>query len=264
MKQYLLSDEMQCLMVGDDYDHLKWRFDLSPPALITMVIHDCMRDQNGRKFSEDNIWEWSLNRRTQALMEILSHVNASQCSINIACAADSCGELMDLEFDLSQTPLICSDPEALTVISSDGSYDQELSIRLPNGRDQLFWQSEKMLMKDNIAEVIAKRLIIAIDGTRPSDEWELPESWLGPIEAELTKCDPFTDFTLETGCPECGKEMKVAFDIEIHLLNIAQDLWRKLLDEVHLLASHYHWNEQEILAIPATRRHHYLNRIGGH
>ncbi len=36
---------------------------------------------------------------------------------------------------------------------------------------------------------------------------------------------------------------------------------RQVVEEVHALAFHYHWAEQEILALPRSRRRRYLDLI---
>jgi hypothetical protein len=57
----------------------------------------------------------------------------------------------------------------------------------------------------------------------------------------------------------------MANDIAIDLCEVAlttlRRLQRQLIVMVHRLASHYHWSEQEIFAVPHWRRKEYLELI---
>ncbi|MBL9060454.1 MAG: hypothetical protein JNK88_10585 [Mangrovicoccus sp.] len=64
-----------------------------------------------------------------------------------------------------------------------------------------------------------------------------------------------------TACTECGAAMTVPFDIARFLDTELGGRAARLLDEVHLIASAYHWSEAAILALPAGRRRAYLDRI---
>jgi hypothetical protein len=76
--------------------------------------------------------------------------------------------------------------------------------------------------------------------------------------AALGMESPFADLT----CGECGHRWRAPIDI-------ARVLWREIdawaqrqLDEVHRIASAYHWCERDILALPPARRQFYLDAIG--
>lgn len=64
-----------------------------------------------------------------------------------------------------------------------------------------------------------------------------------------------------TACTECGAAMVLPFDVATFLDAELGARAAQLLDEVHLIASAYHWSEREILALPTPRRHDYLARI---
>lgn len=62
-------------------------------------------------------------------------------------------------------------------------------------------------------------------------------------------------------CPECGND--VVLDADVRELCLAElgFLSGAVLDEVHLLASAYHWPEQVILDLPSRRRTSYAERV---
>jgi len=66
---------------------------------------------------------------------------------------------------------------------------------------------------------------------------------------------------LGTACADCGAEMVLPFDVATFLDGEMGARAARLLDEVHLVASSYHWSEAQILALPSARRQDYLKRI---
>ena len=58
-------------------------------------------------------------------------------------------------------------------------------------------------------------------------------------------------------CPECGEQQYAELD---HYLLDAVDE-RLFYDEVHTLASHYHWSEADILDLPQAKRRLYIDLI---
>jgi hypothetical protein len=66
---------------------------------------------------------------------------------------------------------------------------------------------------------------------------------------------------IDLSCPACGHGWQVIFDIESFLWAKVSALAKRLLHEVHGLASAYGWTERDILALPAVRRQFYLEMI---
>lgn len=64
-----------------------------------------------------------------------------------------------------------------------------------------------------------------------------------------------------TACTDCGAPMVLPFDVAAFLDAEMRARADRLLDEVHRLASCYHWSEAEILSLPVARRQSYLRRI---
>ena len=69
--------------------------------------------------------------------------------------------------------------------------------------------------------------------------------------------------SLELGsrCTECAAEITAPFDIAGFLDAELTERAARLLDEVHLMASTYHWSEREILSLTFARRQDYIGRI---
>jgi hypothetical protein len=63
---------------------------------------------------------------------------------------------------------------------------------------------------------------------------------------------------LEGACPECGTRMPVYFDVLDYVLRELRQRAASLFEDVHILASRYHWAEDVILRMPAYRRQTYV------
>ena len=73
--------------------------------------------------------------------------------------------------------------------------------------------------------------------------------------------DPQADVQLALSCPACGQQWRATFDV-VSFLWDELDAWaRRLLREVHTLASAYHWREADILAMSRWRRQYYLDLV---
>jgi|AGTN01.1.fsa_nt_gi hypothetical protein len=69
------------------------------------------------------------------------------------------------------------------------------------------------------------------------------------------------DIDIACDCAECGAAIVLPLDVASFLDTALCARASRLLDEVHLIASHYHWAEAEILALPFPRRQDYVARI---
>lgn len=99
-------------------------------------------------------------------------------------------------------------------------------------------------------------------GGRPVPVHECPPDVVAHVGDAMVACDPFADVRFETTCPECGAAWRPRFDIGRYLWR-ELDAWaRRLLRDVHALASTYGWNEREILALAPARRRAYLELVG--
>jgi hypothetical protein len=139
--------------------------------------------------------------------------------------------------------------------------DAEIRVRLPTGDDQRYWLSNPP--RDSGWETLATRLVTQLNGQPLPAGWTVPPAWLEEIGSELQRRDPLGNLDLRTPCPECGDELAVEFDLEATLLELLGKEQQRLLDQVHRLASAYHWSEAEIVALPGHRRRYYLSRLEG-
>jgi hypothetical protein len=110
------------------------------------------------------------------------------------------------------------------------------------------------------------------DGSEPdepagfSSPQDIPGEVMGALEASIastaSSLDPLAEIELKLDCPECALSWQSPFDI-VSFLWSELDAWAKrMLREIHILASHYGWSEADIIALSPQRRLHYRGLIG--
>lgn len=77
----------------------------------------------------------------------------------------------------------------------------------------------------------------------------------------LEALDPGAEILLRGTCPACGSDVVAALDPGAYLWTELEH-WRARLElDVHTLASHYHWSEEEIVSLDPQRRGRYIELI---
>ena len=96
----------------------------------------------------------------------------------------------------------------------------------------------------------------------------LAKACTGGIEADadavaeaLGAARPLLNVELEFLCAACGAPFRARFDIGAYFWTEIELMAEGMLDEIHALASAYHWSEADILAMDAGRRNAYLARL---
>lgn len=128
------------------------------------------------------------------------------------------------------------------------------TYRAPSGGDQ------EALTEEGGDGSAARRRLVAlcrVDGTAPPDVEQLDEAELARIDAALESVSPEAVTETSLDCPACGQPCLVDLGID------AMPLPRPgtLHQEIHRIASAYHWPERDILSLPRQRRQRYLALI---
>ena len=128
--------------------------------------------------------------------------------------------------------------------------DHAVTLRLPTGLDQLRWAR---LERGNERSVLADLVV----------EGELTDELVVAADALLAEADPLIDLEIESSCPACGTHLARVIDLERIALTRLRNARRMLLEQVHALASMYHWSEATIGALPPWRRAEYASLAPG-
>lgn len=222
--------------------------------LITHIVSACLQQQGNKTLDPADVWTWSLHQRLQALLLIALASLPTTLFLSYQCSRDDCREKMELPLDLNlfrmdetKNSLQCKPEETI-----------EVELRLPTGKDQQYWLTHT---NENLEKEMAKFLVTHINGKEPAPDWQIPNAWLEPIAQTLEEHDPFTVMSLQTACPACGRVSDVDFDLENYLLRQLEIQQWRLKQQVHELASVYHWSENDIVSLPKSRREEYLHFI---
>lgn len=224
-------------------------------ALVTALLARCVRDTNDDTVPKQVLQHWSVAERLQGLLAIAS-ASAGPVSHAIAtCTHVGCGSQVELELGNQGFARA-----AVAHVDWRAPDDTVVRLRLPTGDDLDAWQHQATSTGLEDAWWV-RRLVVDIDGQHPSPDWMPQATWLAPIAAALEEADPLTNLVLDVDCPFCGRGVAIDVDLEFLLIERLGACQRSLTEDVHRLASLYHWCESDIADLPVWRRRRYLARI---
>jgi hypothetical protein len=203
----------------------------------------------------DSLARLSIGRRDAALLRL----RAATFGLKVDGLSDcpSCGEVLDVSF---LTDAILVDAPALEVVSVVvGEYQVE--ARPATGADVAAIVSERSGVDPRLR--LFSRCIASArlrDQAIPVDI--LPEEVLTAVEDALLAADPQAEVLLDLACPSCGHGWSVPFDIGTFFWAEIGTRARRVLEEIHRLASAYGWTEREVLDLGPARRRAYLEMVG--
>lgn len=226
-------DTLTARAYGSEPTDLFVDFDRPLQVVLTEVLTTCLLQTDDSAFTLDEIASWTIAKRRQGLLAIAVATNGHLRRWVASCEA--CGEKLDLEINL---------PDFRQDWSVNDLAFNDTIIRLPCPSD---------LDKIGTDDSLLPRLLIK--GIPPSGAWETE------AEALLSSADPLADLELGTQCPECDNSVVVPLVLESYLIEELSQQMLALMDQIHVLALAYHWTETQILALPESRRRHYLARI---
>lgn len=220
------------------------------PLLVTQVLATCAIPAQGSPFDLDRIWRLTVGARLRALLEVAALSGVTGTEVAVAC--NGCGQALEVEVAFEEVVRASpSSGESVATPCADG----HVVLRLPTGEDQLRWRRERVLGGEHGARAMLEGLRVG-----PARS-ALRVEWLPLLERALAEADPLVDFRLHAVCPDCDATTVHELDVEAAALAGLRRARRRLLDDIHRLASAYGWDEARILALPAWRRRHYLTRL---
>ena len=195
----------------------------------------------------------SVGRRDAVLLKLREWAFGREMTSNAAC--ENCGQLLEMTLDISRLRHASGDtvaPPEFPVTS--GSY--ELRMRLPNTADLLACSGTEPA--EIPRQIFARCLLAATLESKGVSADQLPEEAVQAAIEEMAKTDPQANLEIEISCGACGHQWRELFDI-VSFFWTEIDAWAKrMLREIHVLASAYGWSEAEILNLSPLRRHCYL------
>jgi hypothetical protein len=241
-------------------------------SLVTTVLQRCIqRIGTIAPMTEDVIRNLLVADRQYLLLKLRELTLGDYVRATICCPWPGCGKKIMVSFTINDIPVTESidkgpiyrmelSPEA-TFVSELGEAYREVAFRLPNGEDQELISPLLVQNEAQALTLLLQRCLHSISSLQhPNQDVVNRLSPLARIEIEqqMEAVAPKVELTMESKCPECGRDYAVPFDIQHFFfgeLRTSRDL---LYREVHYLAYHYHWSEREIMDMPRQKRRTYI------
>ena len=169
-----------------------------------------------------------------------------------------CGESLEIKVDAHELQTASEPCESSGMEWTAG----ELSVRfrVPTSRD--FLDLEAFGDPDAVRRRLIERCVLdAHRGTERIQPLQLAEEETVALGEQIAQADPHAELLLNAECPSCGHRWDTLLDIASFLWQEIDIYVRRLLTEVHTLASAYSWSERDILSMSALRRHMYLEEL---
>jgi hypothetical protein len=194
--------------------------------------------------------DWPLGRRNRVLVELRRTCFGPSLTGWTAC--EGCSE--KLEFHVDASAIVAGDaPSADARVHCRGRV-----LRLPTSRDLA------SIVGVNDAALAAIRLVercTVSTGDEPGKARSPTAEEIDAIGEVLAATDPLAEIQLHFDCPGCGASFDRALDVEDFVWAEVEGRAKRLLRDVHALASAYGWSEDEILSLSPARRAFYREMV---
>jgi hypothetical protein len=197
--------------------------------------------------SSESLAAWPIGRRNRALIGLHCRCFGPRLRGIVSCAG--CGEKLEVDLDGRVLTGDTPDPGAGETIEVGGQ-----EFRLPGTRELAG------VVTEGDPRAAAVRLVegcrVSAGGHAPWTDGDLEE-----IGQRMADADPLAEIRVQLRCPECGREGDESLDIVTFLWAEIEARVRRLLSDIHALASAYGWSESEILSMSEGRRAIYLEMV---
>jgi len=170
-----------------------------------------------------------------------------------------CDEALELALDLAQLRAVQPPPGTAPGRLRAGGIEVEYRLLSTRDFQRAAAEADHGAAR---AALLAGAVIAAVRDGEPMAADALPGEVAEALAAQLELDDPLSDVRIAVHCPACAHAWAAPFDIAAFLIAEIRAHARRLLGEVHALASAYHWDERDILALSPARRLAYLELLG--
>jgi hypothetical protein len=196
---------------------------------------------------------------------LLLHLRRITLGDALACvlSCPRCGEKLDLELSVSGL-LLPPYPDAAAEYAARvgrGRGACDVRFRLPNGGDLEHAAARAATDPGGAAREVLARCVRSVHDARGRPVDGLPPVVEAELPGRMAALDPQAELLLDAACPRCGAAFQALLDAGEYVLQEAARACAQLFRQVHLLAFHYHWSEEAILAMAGSRRRRYLGLL---
>jgi|SRR6185437_7195347 len=199
--------------------------------------------------SRVQVADWILGQRNQALLEL--HCSLFGARLQAWAVCESCGEKM--EFTLNARGFL----QQSNAAGEDATVEfNGQTFRLPTSRDLA--AASRQADVEQAAMKLIELCSRNAGGSHRSNVKQWTSEDLEQVGDKMALADPLAEIRLAIACPACESESVETVDVTSFLWAKIEGCAKRLLWEVHTIASAYGWTESEVLALGPTRRARYV------
>jgi hypothetical protein len=195
----------------------------------------------------ERVADWPLGRRNRALLEL--HAAWFSSLLEAWAACPQCGEKLEFELNVRDLTAPQSDQKQRATVAVD-----EQIFRLPTSRDLA-----QVAKSSGEQQAAIQLLELCRIGGVESSGWT--DEIIEKVGESLATADPMGETPVALACPACDHAWNDFIDVASFIWAELEARVRRLLWEVHSLASAYGWSESETLSLSAARRTMYLEMV---
>jgi hypothetical protein len=199
----------------------------------------------------------SIGQRNALLLTLREWLFGSQFVSVATCP--QCGERLELNFETADIRAMPPSEPAESLALDVAGY--VVQFRLPNSADlAMVLGYEDPVVAQRV--LLERCLLSAQHAGEETSAEALPAEVVETIVETMDQADPQANIQLSLTCPACAHQWQAILDILTYVWR-ELDAWaRRILREVHYLASVYGWSEHDILNMRPWRRQIYMEMIG--
>ena len=206
--------------------------------------------------SRKELAQLSLGQRDARLLQV--HEKYFGSHLHCDCHCPQCHEHVELNLITDEFKT-----EMNESASAKGEFDLEdyrVNYRAPNSLDLA--AIAHCTDDDSAIRILIGRCIDSVTcGNDSIHIKDLPDSVIQALEQSINKLDPQSEILYNLSCPQCDTQWQMLFDIATFVWVEIAATAKRLLQQVHILASAYGWSESEILGLSDARRGIYLEMV---
>jgi hypothetical protein len=229
------------------------------PELEMQILECCISNRDGTKLDRSFCGNLEIGKRTEYLLTLATLSNSSKINVNLRCSNLECQRPMEITIPLLEITKLQQQSENQTTKIAIAT--AKFSLRKPTGNDQRLWREQHFTDETSAILAMVQSLLVSEQRSTFQQVYSQERDWLETLNQVMEEIDPLVNFNLQVNCPYCGRENLQNFDLGAWALQQLYGVQQQLMVTIHRLASHYHWSESEIFAIPPARRLRYLTLI---
>jgi hypothetical protein len=230
------------------------------PYLEAEIVEVCTQSHGGTPPDRQFFWNLEVGKRTECLLTLATWGGAWDLDVELNCRSEDCQAEMELEFSLEELSRFQRQVELQGQVTLSLG-DQVFALRRPTGLDQLTWLGQLFPDETSAMQTMIQTLLSPEQWDAFQQAWETEETPLATLNQAMAQQDPLVNLSLKVSCPACAALDVHTVDVGALALQRLREAQDHLLETVHRLASHYHWTEPAIFALPTWRRDRYLELI---